>query len=64
VEDYRYFPKQFRQDAPVIPEHLQAVAAAPVNRGKRFPLLLLFALTLSICGVVLIALKVLAVLAR
>jgi hypothetical protein len=63
VEDYRYFPKQFRQDAPVIAEHLQEVASVPI-RGNRLPFLLVLALTLSICGIVFIALKVVAVLAR
>jgi hypothetical protein len=61
MDDYRYFPKQFRQDT-AIPEHWQDLPV--VRRGKPLPFLLLFALTLSMCGIIFIVLKVLSVLAR
>ena len=56
--DHRYFPKQFRASR-VIPEHLQN--AYP---SKKYPFLLQFGITISICSFVFVVLKIISQLLR
>lgn len=59
--DPRYFPKQFRGSR-VVPEHRQD--SGHVRPPKKYRFLLQFSITISICGFVFVALKIISQLLR